>query len=256
MTLRGHPLAVAVCLLVFLPAACSHSAPVTLCHSQARPVAGGEYTVQNNEWGSDAAECIRTDGGTGFTVTNSAIHATGGAPGGYPSIYKGCHWATCTPGSGLPMQVRDIRAGTVTTSWSTVQPDGGSIYNAAYDIWFNREPAVTGHPDGAELMIWLNHNGPRHPAGQLVEAGVPIGGRSYDVWLGRRGSWHAISYSMTSGTTSVTGLDLHPLIADALSRGYLATSWYLTGVEAGFELWQGGAGLATRSFSVTVTGRD
>jgi cellulose 1,4-beta-cellobiosidase len=59
---------------------------------------------------------------------------------------------------------------------------------------------------------------------------------------------------MTSPATSVSGLDLQALVADAVSRGYIQTSWYLIDVEAGFELWQGGAGLATNSFSVTVNG--
>jgi len=43
-------------------------------------------------------------------------------------------------------------------------------------------------------------------------------------------------------------------VADAVSRGYIASSWYLISVEAGFELWHGGAGLATNSFSVNVAG--
>ena len=57
---------------------------------------------------------------------------------------------------------------------------------------------------------------------------------------------------MTTGTTAVTNLDLQPLVADAVSRGYVARSWYLISVEAGFELWRGGTGLATNSFSVNV----
>jgi cellulose 1,4-beta-cellobiosidase len=59
---------------------------------------------------------------------------------------------------------------------------------------------------------------------------------------------------MTTGTTSVTNLDLQALVADAVSRGYIRASWHLIGVEAGFEIWQGGAGLATTSFSVNVAG--
>ncbi|HEY2128998.1 MAG TPA: cellulose binding domain-containing protein [Streptosporangiaceae bacterium] len=39
-----------------------------------------------------------------------------------------------------------------------------------------------------------------------------------------------------------------------MSRGYTKPSWYLIDVEAGFELWQGGAGLATNSFSVNIGG--
>lgn len=59
---------------------------------------------------------------------------------------------------------------------------------------------------------------------------------------------------MTTGTTSVTGLDVRTLAQDAVSRAYLSSSCYLIDVEAGFELWQGGAGLATNSFSVADSG--
>jgi len=241
-------------LAAALPAAGARAATATLCHSQTAPVAGGAYTIQNNEWGSGAPECITTGGGAGFTVANSSLaNAANGAPGSYPAIYKGCHWGACTPGSGLPVRVSDIRAGTVTTSWSTAQPGGSSAYDVAYDIWFNQAPAAGGQPDGTELMIWLNHNGPVQPYGSQVAGDVSIGGGSYNVWYGRQG-WNTVSYTMTSGTTAVSNLDLQALVADAVSRGYISRSWYLIDVEAGFELWQGGAGLATNSFSVNVAG--
>ncbi len=243
-------------LAVSLPAASSRAAAATttLCNSRTAPAGGGAYTIGNNEWGSGAPECITTDGSTGFTVANSSIaNAADGAPGGYPAIYRGCHWGACTPGSGLPVQVSDIRPGTVTTSWSTSQPGGSSDYDVAYDIWFNQTPTTSGQPNGTELMIWLNHHGPVQPFGSQVARNVSIGGRSYNAWYGKQ-AWNTVSYTMTSGTTSVSNLDLQPLIADAVSRGYISTSWHLIDVEAGFELWQGGAGLATKSFSVKVAG--
>jgi Glycosyl hydrolase family 12 len=240
---------------VSLPAASSEAAATTrLCNSQTHPIGNRAYTVGNNEWGSSAAECITTHGGADFTVTNSSIaNAANGAPGGYPAIYKGCHWSACTPGSGFPIQVSDIHARTVTTSWSTSQPGGGSDYDVAYDVWFNQTPTANGQPNGTELMIWLNHNGPVQPFGSKVASNVNIGGRGYNLWFGKQG-WNTVSYTMTSGTTSVSNLDLQSLIADAVSRGYIKPSWYLIDVEAGFELWQGGAGLATNSFSVKVAG--
>jgi cellulose 1,4-beta-cellobiosidase len=243
-----------VILAVVLAAGCSGAATTTLCSSQTLSASGGAYTIMNNEWGSTAPECITTGGNAGFTVANSSIaKATNGAPGGYPAIYKGCHWGACTPDSGLPIPVSSIHAGTVTTSWSTTQPGGSSVYNVAYDIWFNQTPTTSGQANGAELMIWLNRNGPVHPAGSPVASNVAIGGHSYHVWFRHR-RWNTISYTMTTGTTSVTNLDLQALAADAVSRGYIRSSWYLIGVEAGFEIWQGGAGLATRSFSVNVAG--
>ena len=65
----------------------------------------------------------------------------------------------------------------------------------------------------------------------------------------RSGSRHG-----PAAATSVSGLDVGALAQDAVSRGYLSSSCYLIDVEAGFELWRGGAGLATGSFSVNVAG--
>jgi Glycosyl hydrolase family 12 len=258
MTARRRALALAAALLpgaggvlaVVLLAACS-GPTTTLCGSQSVAVSGGAYTVMNNEWNSDAPQCITTGGGASFTITSSSIAVRHGTPGGYPFIYKGCHWGACTPGSGLPIKVSGIHADTVITSWRTAQPGGSSVYDVTYDIWFNQAPTTSGQPDGAELMIWLNHHGHVHPAGAQVASNVSIGGHDYQVWL-RQQRWNTISYAMTTGTTSVTNLDLQALVADAVSRGYISRSWYLIGVEAGFELWRGGVGLATNSFSVNV----
>jgi hypothetical protein len=240
--------------LAVLLSSTSEAATTPLCKSQTLPIEGASYTVENNEWGSSAPECISTDGTPTFSVANSAIaNSTYGAPGGYTAIYKGCHFGACTRGSGFPIQVSDIRPGRVTTSWSTSQPGGSSDYDVAYDIWFNQTPTTTGQPNGTELMIWLNHHGPVQPFGSKVASNVSIGGTGYDVWFGKQ-AWNTVSYTMTTGTTSVSDLDLEPLIADAVSRGYISPSWYLIDVEAGFELWQGGTGLATDSFSVNVTG--
>src|SRR5215469_483872 len=128
LALSAALLAAGGLVAVSLPAASSEAAATpTLCKSQTHPVGGRAYTVENNEWGSSAAECITSHGGADFTVANSSIaNSAYGAPGGYPAIYKGCHWSACTPGSGFPVQVSDIRAGTVTTSWSTTQPGGSS----------------------------------------------------------------------------------------------------------------------------------
>ena len=226
----------------------------TLCGEQTGSVAGGRYVVQNNEFNSRGLACITTSGGADFQVRNSSISkATDGPPGGYPSIYQGCHWGTCSSGglAATPARVADLAAGTMTTSWSTSQPGGGSYY-AAYDIWFNQTPATTGQPDCTELLVWLDHNGPVQPFGTQIAAGVSVGGRSYNIWEGQRPTWDTISYEMTTATTSVSDLDVGALAQDAVSRGYLSSSCYLISVEAGFGLWQGGAGLATRSFSVDL----
>lgn len=241
-------------LALSLPAASSEASTTTLCNSQTASVAGGAYTVNNNEWGSGAPECITTNGNAEFRVVNSSIANGGiGTPGGYPHIYKGCDYGACTSGSRLPLQVSKIRAGTVTTSWSTSQPGGSeNIYNAAYDVWFNRTSTTSGQPNGTELMVWLRRQGPKHPYGRQVASNVLIGGHRYDVWYGNAHGFNTVTYLMTHGERSTKGLDLRHLEADAVGRGYLRKWWWLISVEAGFEVWNGGTGLATNSFSVNV----
>lgn len=235
------------------------ASPMTLCNSWAVGVDDGAYTVQNNEYNSSASECSTTDGNADFTIANSAIsNQPGGAPGAYPFIYKGCDYGACTRHSGFPVEVADMSTGAVTSSWSTTQPgaDGGDAYDVAYDIWFNQTETTSGQPDGAELMIWLNHNGGVRPFGARIAGSVDIGGNVYDVFEGRQVNWNTISYELVSGTTSVSGLDVDEFTRDSVDRGYIQKSWYLLNVEAGFELWTGGAGLATDSFSVNVAGAD
>jgi len=240
-----------------LTSAAAQAATMTLCQEETAPVSGGTYTVQNNEFGSGAPECISTDGNAAFTVVNSSIdNATGGPPGAYSSIYQGCHWGNCSTGglTSAPIQVADLTAGRVTTSWSTTQPGGSSAYDVAYDIWFNQTPTASGQPNCAELMVWLNHNGSVRPFGSQVAGDLSLGGNSYNVWEGSQSFGDTVTYDMTTPAASVSGLDVGMLAQDAVSRGYLSSSCYLIDVEAGFELWHGGAGLATGSFSVNVAG--
>jgi hypothetical protein len=236
----------------------AQAATTSLCQEQTASVSGGTYIVQNNEFDSSASECLSTDGNADFTVANSSIaNATNGEPGAYPSIYQGCHWGNCSSGglASSPVQVSSLTAGKVSTSWSTTQPGGsGNAYDVAYDIWVNQTPTTSGQPNGTEIMVWLNHNGSVQPFGSEVASNVSLGGHTYNIWYGTQSSWDTVTYDMTSGSTSVSNLDVGTLAQDSVSRGYTKSSWYLIDIEAGFELWQGGAGLATNSFSVSTNG--
>ena len=236
----------------------AQAATTSLCQEQTASVSGGTYIVQNNEFDSSASECVTTDGNADFTVANSSIaNATNGEPGAYPSIYQGCHWGNCSSGglTSSPIAVSSLTAGKVSTSWSTTQPGGsGNAYDVAYDIWVNQTPTTSGQPNGTEIMVWLNHNGSVQPFGSEVASNVSLGGHTYNIWYGTQSSWDTVTYDMTSGSTSVSNLDVGTLAQDSVSRGYTKSSWYLIDIEAGFELWQGGAGLATNSFSVSING--
>ena len=86
----------------------------------------------------------------------------------------------------------------------------------------------------------------------VVATNVSLGGHTYNIWEDQMSTWKDVSYVMTSGTTSVSNLDVGVLAANSVSRGYMTDSDYLIDLEAGFELWQGGAGLATDSYSVNI----
>jgi Glycosyl hydrolase family 12/Cellulose binding domain len=257
-TVAALVLTLGAVLAAVLGSTSAHAATTTLCQEQTASVSGGTYVVQNNEFDSSASECVTTDGNADFSVANSSIaNATNGSPGAYPSIYQGCHWGNCSSGglTASPVQVSGLTAGKVTTSWSTTQPGGSAnAYDVAYDIWINQTPTTSGQPNGTEIMVWLNHNGSVQPFGSQVATNVSLGGHTYNVWYGTQSSWDTVTYDMTSAATSVSNLDVGTLAQDSVSRGYTKSAWYLIDVEAGFELWQGGAGLATNSFSVAING--
>jgi len=211
---------------------------------------GGRYVVQNNVWGADTAQCLNVTA-TGFTVTTANHNKpTNGAPASYPSIYAGCHYANCSAGSGLPMQASSASFGGVRTSVTMAYPTTGT-WDAAYDIWFDPTPRTDGQNTGAEIMIWLNRQGTIQPVGSRVGSATLAGG-TWDVWFGNIG-WNVVSYVRTAATTSMD-FAVSTFYGDAIGRGYAQASWYLTSVQAGFEPWVGGTGLAVNTFSYTTTG--
>jgi hypothetical protein len=212
-------------------------------------IQSGKYVVQNNVWGDSTTQCINVTS-TGFTVT-SAVHnlPQNGAPGAYPSIYAGCHYGNCSSGSSLPLAVSDSRFGTVATSVSMTYPNNNSVYDASYDIWFDPTARTDGQNTGAELMVWLNHTGSVHAEGSKVGT-VSIAGANWDVWYGNSG-WNVVSYVRQSTTSSIS-FNVASFYNDMVNRGYAQRSWYLTSVQAGFEPWVNGTGLAVNSFSYSI----
>ena len=228
--------------------------PIEMCQSGTSnsfmPVAGSRYSVQTNKWGSGAGEvCITTDFTDSFWISKSTLNTSNFDPAGYPSIFFGCHYSTCTQSGGeIPKALSQITS--ARSSWSTKEASGS--YNIAYDIWVLPSCTADG-PDGGglEMMIWLTSSGNVNPAGSGAGQ-ANLGGVSYNVNQGHVSSWNYLAYRRTSTTTSVTDLDLKAFLDDAVSRGSAQQGWCLTGVEAGFEVWNGGSGLRTDSFSVTV----
>ena len=212
--------------------------------------AGGRYIVRNDNFGG-RTECIRNDGlRPNFSVTSSAASSRGPDPAAYPYVFYGCSWGLCTDKSVLPAPVTRVRA--ASASW-TIATRAPGRWDAAFDIWFGKHrSAYRDQATGAELMIWLNaRNDPATPA-KTFEADH----RRWYVyhWVARLGTrhWNYVQVRAVHPTTSVSGLNLLPVIRHVEGMGLIRRDWWMLNVESGFEIWTGGTGLATKSFSAHI----
>ncbi|MER6673434.1 cellulose binding domain-containing protein [Streptomyces sp. NPDC000983] len=221
-------------------------ADTLICDQYGTTVIQGRYVVQNNRWGTGATQCV-TATDTGFRVTQAdGSVPTNGAPKSYPSVFNGCHYTNCSPGTSLPTQVSTISSAPSSISYGFVND---AVYNASYDIWLDPTPRTDG-VNRTEIMIWFNRVGPIQPIGSQTGTAT-VGGRSWEVWTGSNGANDVISFVAPSAIAQWS-FDVMDFVDQAVSRGLAQPSWYLTSVQAGFEPWQNGAGLSVNSFSSTV----
>jgi hypothetical protein len=205
----------------------------------------GRYVVQNNAWGTDTQQCISVTT-SGFSITSGSMNKpTNGAPASYPSIFMGCHYTNCSAGTPFPAQLSSLPPVSSTVNVTTAPGQ----WDAAYDIWFDPTPRTDGQNTGAEIMVWVNHQGAPQPVG-AKQGTATIGGATWDVWFGNIG-WNVISYVRQQPATAFDG-SLTAFANDAVGRGHVQRSWYLTSVQFGFEPWTGGPGLGASGFSVNV----
>jgi hypothetical protein len=212
---------------------------------------GPGYTIYNDMFGSSGQCLVNQGGGTNFRVTASDAFSRKAQPVGFPDIFYGCSRGTCSPGTALPRRVSALRDPQV--SWYSTDRASGQ-WNAAFDIWFGRRRQVSGQPDGAELMIWLDERGAAVPTYDGGKYRREDGATWYlDHWRTclDRTCWNYVRFWRVRRTTHVTRLALGPLIDAAERSGLIKRSWWLESIAAGYELWQHGAGLATTWFSAS-----
>jgi hypothetical protein len=207
---------------------------------------GAHFVVRNDNWGDQ--QCLSNrDLRTNFKVTKSTANWSTVKVKAFPDIYRGCSWGVCTAGSNLPRRVSALDPPRAT--WYTSENAPGT-WNAAFDIWFTKSEETTGQANGAELMIWLNtHNYGRPAAGTRT---MWVNHHKYWVlhWIPCRNGtcWNYIQFRRVRTTWGVKRLRIGSFIARAENRGWIKPCWWLENIEAGFEIWSGGTGLATKWF--------
>jgi hypothetical protein len=198
---------------------------------------GGRTCVTAERYHLDFA--ISADRGQGF-------HA-------YPNISSGWESGryTCTGHAGscyaYPVQVK--HDGNPVTSISGWLAPGS--YDFSYDIWTNRTKAHPVQDNGTEIMIWLAH--PGVPEG--IVRTVTIDGIAWNVttWICRRhgATWRLLIYYAQHQRSSAHGLRLNDFFHEAERHKEMSSSYWLTGVDAGFELVSGGVRNNIHHYSLT-----
>jgi hypothetical protein len=222
------------------------SADTQICDQYGSTIIGGRYVVMNNRWGTSAQQCINVTS-TGFSIASQqGTGSTSGAPVSYPAVFYGCHYTNCSPGTVLPMQLGAISSATSSINYTFVS---GATYDASYDIWLDPTPKKDG-VNQQEVMIWFNRQGSIQPIGSVIGSAT-IGGRTWQVWQGSNGSNQVISYVAPSPISS-WNFSVLDFLNNVKTHTAVTNSWYLTSIQAGFEPWIGGAGLAVNNFSAAV----
>jgi hypothetical protein len=98
-------------------------------------------------------------------------------------------------------------------------------------------------------MIWLHYSGPMWWPGRYPEESID-GAKWYVVPHTTPVGRHYISFRRATPVAAAT-LRLAPFMAAAERVGAVTASARLWAVQAGFEIWSGGQGLAITRFSVT-----
>ena len=225
----------------------------TLCktyeHMVVQKRGGVHYIVRNDNYGH-FTECLTNRNGLpNFAVVRSGARGGLMEPVAYPNIFVGCSWGLCSPHTRLPMRVSKVKA--VVTTWHTKMKAKGT-WGAGYDIWFARKRVTSGQSGGARS----------HGRSGLTSSGFgvntwPVVTVDHQKWHlehwvthGHGRKWNYIQFRRVHSTSKVTHLNVKAFMTAAERSGLLKRSWWLTSVEAGFEIWRGGQGLSTTQFAV------
>src|ERR1019366_8373062 len=125
-------------------------------------------------------------------------------------------------------------------------------WDAAYDLWFNKSNVV-GPSGGAEILIMLNERNKPFPSG-VSKVKKSIDGT--DWWMlhyqqhDGGHTWNFIEFRRVTSVNSTTTLAFKPFMTASESAGQLSSGWYMTGVDTGFEIWNGGLGLEMHGLTI------
>lgn len=209
---------------------------------------GGIYVLSRpNPFDTTQRFCIQSDSRPGFSILNNLAY--NGTVRAFPFTGIGCAYSLCSRNTDLPKRVSTLPYA-ANTSWAW-QGNSNGIWNASYDLWFDKADQTVRQDNGAELMIWLRTM-PGYNGGQLVHVGKHW--FMFMHWKACNNGicWNYIQFRYLHTVHGVKQIWLRPFLKYAESRGLLKPFWYLTSVHAGYEIWSGGKDLSTTWFNAHV----
>ena len=194
---------------------------------------------------NDHGMCLSVPGKDGaFTVVRSPGTATSPTVRAYPYIGTGCFEGACSSAQQGKLP-RAAALGNYTVNWATSTPRDSGIWDDSLDIWCGPRSGVGTY----EIMIWLQYSGPQWWAGLFPKVWID-GAQWYEVPHATVDGRYYISFRRASPVRSAS-LRLAPFMARAKRIGMINSSALMWAVQAGFEIWSGGQGLAVTRFSIT-----
>jgi hypothetical protein len=205
----------------------------------------GKYVLYNDVLNSDDRQCITNiRSQPNFRIANSTTPQF--AWNGYPNLFIGCHYRICSKSGGVPVEVSSLTKLKMTL-W-TRMPNG--LGDDATDFWFTKHKPfkTSGHPRGAEMMLWLTWHGvPLHDCRKVPR---------FDHWRWCVEEWRTFLRAKPAVTwnyiqfrwlghhrhSSISHLNLLPFIHYAELRGWIHRWWWASSFNAGFEIIKGGVG--------------
>jgi hypothetical protein len=225
--------------------AAGHTA--VLCKPREWELLPSGMVLYNDVFGPHYSECISVRP-SGFKILRAR---TGWSWGAYPDVFIGCEYTVCSR-TVLPQRpIRDYTELSMTlyTRYVATAGDDGT------DWWFDRSrPGRSpGHPNGAEIMVWLAWRGVATRAGYYTH----IDGQSWYIehWLAYADHthWQYVQLRWISPHRHPSArLNMLRIIRYVERHGWVRPNWYPSSLDAGFELVHGGAGSRILKYSVII----
>ncbi|KAH8693329.1 mixed-linked glucanase [Phaeosphaeriaceae sp. PMI808] len=212
----------------------------TLCEQYGYYSSSG-YELNNNNWGkgsaSSGSQCTYVDSVSGSGAKWRTTWTWNGGENNVKSYAYSGRQIT----KKLVSKYSDL---STTAQWS--YSSQSVRCNIAYDLFTSADVNHSTSSGDYELMVWLGRYGNVYPIGSS-QGQVNVGGRQWELFYGLNGQMKVYSFVASSPINSYSGnmKDFFTYLAN--SKGYPASSQYLTTFQFGTEPFTGGPATMTVS---------